>query len=321
VLASLWGGLGTEVGKQWAARMLTPAAAFWLAGLAIVWHERNSGRIRREGWVDALSNGAESVRGLPPLVVGVLAVGGLLLVAGSTLAAEQLTLPVLRLLEGYWRRPARLRSWLVRRQRTIRENAMSRYQSLQDLRARGALDDPADELELAKASFALRASPGRPELTMPTRLGNLLRAAEARPGSKHGVDAVACWPHLWLVLPADTRAEVGQARQRLDAAVRSFIWSALFAVWAPWAWWAPVVALGAALPAYQNCLRAATAYGTLIEATFDVHLPLLYAAARMPPPPSAADAAGHGDRLTRYLRDGSDDPAVQFRDQERAGLP
>lgn len=77
-------------------------------------------------------------------------------------------------------------------------------------------------------------------------------------------------------------------------------------------WWAAVVALVAATAAYAECVRAARTYGLLVEAAFDVHLPLLYRAARLPAPASAAEEQAYGDRLSRYLCDGSDDPAIVF---------
>lgn len=130
---------------------------------------------------------------------------------------------MLRLLEGYWRRPEPLRAARVRRWVTAREEAMQTYQSLQAARAAGASGTASDERALSRVTSVLRAIPSTPDLVMSTRLGNVLRVAEMRPLHKHGVDAVACWPHLWLVLPAETRTEVAAARGELDAGARAWL--------------------------------------------------------------------------------------------------
>ena len=101
---------------------------------------------------------------------------------------------------------------------------------------------------------------------MPTRLGNILRAAETRPGNKYGLNAIICWPRLWLVLPEDVRTELNAARTRLDTGTLAGFWSLLFVVWVRWA---PLLGLLAAFIAYRGMLGAVGAY--LIESAFDVH--------------------------------------------------
>jgi len=44
-------------------------------------------------------------------------------------------------------------------------------------------------------------TPAESDRHMPTKLGNILRAAELRSKDKYGLDAVICWPRLWLLLP------------------------------------------------------------------------------------------------------------------------
>lgn len=58
--------------------------------------------------------------------------------------------------------------------------------------------------------------PAHANRLMPTRLGNVLRAAESGVEDKYGIDPVPCWPALWLVLPDETRTEVTAARASLD---------------------------------------------------------------------------------------------------------
>ena len=58
---------------------------------------------------------------LPAVAQAVLIVGALMILVGSALIADRLTLPLLKLLEGYWSRPAFLRSWLIDRRRSRRQ--------------------------------------------------------------------------------------------------------------------------------------------------------------------------------------------------------
>jgi hypothetical protein len=312
VITAVWSTLGSESVKHHAARLFTGAAVFWLTGAALVVWDRNATSIPGQTWTGVLSAASRPLQELPTVGAGALLLVAVTVVVVSALLAEKLALSVLRVLEGYWRRPARLRARRVRHWREARADAMKTYQSLQASRSATTACSDADEVALARAASVLRAIPPAPLLVMPTRLGNLMRAAELRPLHKHGVDAIALWPHLWLVLPADTRTEVAAARNELDAAARGWLWGALFVVWTPWAWWAALVSVLAATLAYAACLRAAETYAALVESAFDVHLPLLYQVTRLPLPARAADEPGHGARLTRYLRDGSDDPTLLF---------
>lgn len=133
--------------------------------------------------------------------------------------------------------------------------------------------------------WRLPASSPLPAQRMPTRLGNVLRAAELRPGSRYGLDAVTCWPRLWLLLPKDSRQEVAAARTGLYLSVQSWLCGVAFSVFVVWAWWAPVVGLTVAwVTYYTRMLAAARTYGTLIESCFDIHRGLLYAALNWPRP-------------------------------------
>ena len=106
MLAAFWSGLGGEFAKQWAARILTPAFAFWAGGLAAIWWHSHGRAVRAHGWPHELSATADWLHRLPGLAQGILVVAGLLLVAVSALAAERLTLPLLRLLERLRMAPA-----------------------------------------------------------------------------------------------------------------------------------------------------------------------------------------------------------------------
>ena len=151
---------------------------------------------------------------------------------------------------------------------------------------------------------------------MPTRLGNLLRTAERKPLEKYGLDAVICWSRLWMLLPEAVKKDLQEARADLNTAARVWLWSLLFCGWtvvgwnfqSPWhtnIWtlW-PLVGIFAAWFAYQWAIAAASLYGELIEAAFDLHRHLLYQSLRWNLPPDPTVEKRVGAELTRYLRGG-----------------
>jgi hypothetical protein len=349
MLSAFWSGLGGEFAKQWVARVLTPAFAFWAGGLAAVWWHSHRLAVSARGWSHELSVTAAWLRQLPGLAQGLVVVAGLILVAVSALAAERLTQPLLRFLEGYGWRPRWLRDRLIgyRRGRyrhwDARVAALATRQRLgiltpeeffeleglekadpapdpgrlRELRQRRATGlDARSTGELGRGRAVLHAMPRQDALGMPTRLGDILRAAERRPADKYGLDAIACWPALWLLLPAEVKTELVQARSALDNAARTWLWGALFVVWTPWTWLAVPVAI--VVPAVAYCigiLTAATAFGQLTVTAFDLYRFRLYDSLRLPRPSSPAlERNRDGSRVTRLLWVGLDEPGLQYVD-------
>jgi hypothetical protein len=348
VLAAFWSGLGGELAKHWAARILTPAFVFWTAGPAAVWWSEHRDDVRDHGWTAQLKATAHPLEQLPAVAQIVLVLGALMLLVGSALVAERLTLPLLKLLEGYWERPGWLRGLLVSYRRWRRRRWAAKVEPLRVKQARGDLsraeqaelrglqaEDQLDEAQLdrlqhlsererhfsatqmarlARGEAFLRVTPGEDALGMPTRLGDVLRAAERRPYDKYGLDAVVCWYRLWMVLPVDVKTEITEARLELDRAVRTCLWGTLFLAWAPWLWWAAVpIGLLVPLLTYNfSMLSAAALFGDLVETSFDLHRMALYDALHLPRPTSAADERGRGARLTGSLWHGEADPAVVY---------
>jgi hypothetical protein len=346
MLTALWSGLGSELGRRWAARVLTPALAFWLGGLAAVWWRAHEGGIRTSGWLSQLTATARSVDELPNLAKGLFVLGFLLVVTVSALAAETVTLPVLRLLEGHgWpprvrnrfidHRRSRRRYWagevdqLAIRQRlgalTLEEflelgqleaaptTDPSRLRTLRQRRTEGF--DAQMAATLGRGRVFLHYCPHQDALGMPTRLGDILRAAEGRPAEKYGLDAIVCWYPLWLLLPADVRAELVQARATLDGAARAWIWGAGFTVWTLWTWWAlPIGAVTGALAYYRGMLPAATVFGELIASAFDLYRFRLYDALHLPQPSTPrAERHRSGPQVTNVLWGGPDEPDLDYR--------
>nr|WP_290225484.1 hypothetical protein [Trichocoleus desertorum] len=321
---------GGKFAEQWVATLLTPAFVFWLGGFTTI--------IQRWGWqplVATFTNYPE------PLQIAFL-VGGFCIIAASAFVVQRFDFATLRFLEGYgplWFSP--LRQWRIRHYRdhktkltqksqalrAIEDQQNTKFQALKStIETQGAaalseverqqylqlneqLLTPTQQEKLVRLSQELRTLPTvNPDL-MPTRLGNLLRAAERKPLEKYGLDAVICWARLWMLLPDAVRKDLQEARADLNTAARVWLWSLLFCGWtfvgwSIWTTWPLVIGLLSAWFAYDWAIAAASTYSELIEAAFDLHRHLLYQSLRWNLPPDPTVERRVGADLTRYLQRG-----------------
>jgi hypothetical protein len=293
-------GFSGNLADEWIKTLFTPAFVFWLGG--------GLAALQRWGW-DAAVVEFQKLQEPLPLVLGVLV---LLTVAASGFVVQQFDFTVLRLLEGYW--PGWLNplaGWLVKGQRRRFKRI---DQQLQTLNRQGlATLTPQEREAYIQADLDLGEFPELGRL-LPTRLGNILRAAEDHCAAKYGLDAIICWPRLWLLLPEATKTELSQARQQLNGTVRIWVWGMLFLIWAPLfgIWWPLPLGLGTAWLAHRWLIQAARVYGDLIEAAFDLYRLQLYQAVRWPLPSTPAEERVLGQALTDYLWHGSDQGSPTF---------
>jgi hypothetical protein len=63
---------------------------------------------------------------------------------------------------------------------------------------------------------------------MPTKFGNILKASEAYPGTRYGIDAVQFWPRLWHVIPTSYQHTIENARNELSFLVNMSALSVVF---------------------------------------------------------------------------------------------
>lgn len=285
-------GVGGKLAEQWVATLLTPAFAFWAGGLA-AWGYRH-------GWASLQTPFTALSEPLQIALLVALFFG----VTTSAFVVQRFDLMALRSLEGYWPRWFPPRQPLLWWQKKQYEKSRQQWQALMGKREQQALTARESE-RLARLDEWLIRMPRRPEQLLPTRLGNLLRAAELRPEYKYGLDTVICWSRLWLLLPDAVKKDLQEARADLNTAARTWLWGLLFMVWTPWAWWATPIGIGVALFAYYSwALNAAKNYGELIEATFDMHRHLLYQSLRwdLPDPGKPSEEEREkGRKLTEYL--------------------
>lgn len=294
-------GIGGKLAESWVAALLLPPSFFCAAGV--------SAYLFRHGWVRFAGQFDRFTR-LPQVTQVAVVIGGLLLLMLSGGIAQQLTWPLLRLLEGYWPRPlSSVVLWMTRRQERRMRTQKQRWQ---ELSRRYPSLDAAEYAEIAALDRWIVHTPANPNHLMPTRLGNLIRASELHPRLKYGLDVVACWPRLWLLLPADARNDLIAARDDLNANARYLLWSALVVVWTPWTLWAAAASAIATVFVYRGMLRSAETYGDLVEATFDTYRIELYKALRWPPPLNPAQEASIGREITSYLWRGSDERMPTF---------
>ena len=292
-----WESLGGKLAERWLS-VSSYAVVFWLGAL-LAWAVGHDGTHRLTAW---LSKQQVPVQFLTLVLV-------LLGVAGTGLAVEQLITPVLRLAEGYWPKPlAAFRERRITRVAERAERDRTTWQDLiPDVLGPGADPSPGRLEEYARIDERLRRTPPSRGQLMPTRTGNILRAAETWPLRKYGLDTLTVWPRLWLLLPDVTRSGLLQARGALNRAVSILIWGGLFCLLTPWTWYALPVGITAMAIAWTWTIpdRAAV-YADLLESAFDLHRGLLYESLRWPLPTDPADEHTRGRELTIYLRRGSD---------------
>ena len=293
MLTNIFDGLSGKVADQWTATLLTPAFVFWAGGL-LAW-------VFRFGWSEL----AKSFMALTPAEQIVVLIAALLIVAASAIVVQRFDLLVIRLLEGYWPRLFNTpRKWIV--DHLVIPKYEQKVQRFQQLAQKGVNNLSPEELsELAAIDRYLVHMPSVPAFFLPTKLGNILRAAELHPKDKYGLEAVICWPRLWLLLPDEARNELADVRALLDTAARLVTWSVLFLVWTIWAWWVPLVTVIVAFYAYRWTINTAEIYGDLLDSSYDLYRKLLYQSLRWPLPTNPAEEYQQGLLLTQYIWRGS----------------
>lgn len=130
----------------------------------------------------------------------------------------------IRLFEGYY-----FPKWLARllvkpiviKHRKMKEN----IQPILDILGNGMVE-PLSEEKIVDYSFQLEKAkydylkletifPIDEELLLPTRLGNIIRAAELYPAEKYAVPGVMLWPRLLQLLPKDLKDQLEEKNNQM----------------------------------------------------------------------------------------------------------
>ncbi|WP_250565105.1 hypothetical protein [Adonisia turfae] len=287
-------GVGSKLAEQWVATLLTPAFCFWSGGFFLLTQLSTWRNIKTS--LGKLSE---------PFQIAVLVVC-LLIIAASAFIVQHFDLAILRFLEGYWSQDWKLL------QRLRKHKTQQHAQQLHDIKDQlQILMRSAPSIDVfnkkAQLDYQRRWLPSKPDALMPTELGNILRAAELRSEAKYGLNAVVCWPHLWMILPEHPRNDLQEARASLNTAARVWLWGLLFwswallVIWTRWALLALPIGWFTMVFAYRWALSAARDYGDLLDAAFDLHRDKLYKALRWPLPENSDVEREMGERLTQYL--------------------
>jgi hypothetical protein len=296
-------GFGGKLAEQWVANLLTPAFVFWSGGILAYIH--------RHGW-DAVAKLFPDSK-IEALQLAVLACF-LLLIYISALVVQRFDTEILRGLEGYWYPGIRhlFRPYLTQYQIKRKDEIKTQWKPLnKKLKAQKAVTS-TERANFVRYDRSLRQFPNDETDFLPTRLGNLLRAAERRSYDRYGLDAIVCWPRLWLILPENTKKELQEVRTQLNNGVRIFTWSILFLGWSYWSLWVLPVAIVSAIFAYCWILDTAEIYGDLLESAFDLHRIALYQSLRFPLPKTPQEEHEIGLQVTEYLFRGTRPSALEF---------
>jgi hypothetical protein len=286
MLSAFWTGASGKLAERWVAAILSPAFIFWTGGILV------AGQLDNLAWKFGSITGTEQVAVL---------VGAFVLVAVSGAVVAAVSPSIIRALEGYWPRPLNLLAGALTRRRSDHDQRTAeRWRMLARAQADGTMTTQQHR-EYARLDMLIGRTPPQPDTRMPTRLGNILRAAEQRPRDRYGLEAVACWPRLWLVLPDTARTEVSTARHELDVRAELWLWAILFSTWAVYTWWAPLIAVTVAAAVYRSLCERAVIYGDLFVATYDLYRVELYRALAWPLPDAPQHEAAAGAALSRYL--------------------
>jgi hypothetical protein len=299
MLDKFWESLGEDLAGEWLKHVFSPAFLFWLGGFGLY--------VLRFGWQDLW----QQISALKTFEQAAILLLALLILILSSVLIKNLRFNVLRLLEGYWPWPfSGLADWLAGIQNWLFERREKRWNSL---KAKEKHLSPHDARTLVELEMSTHYFPADPKDIQPTPVGNILRAGETASMHKYGLDAFACWPRLWLLLPETAREDLSAARQGMMTFVELWAWGLLFLVWTVWSSWAILVSVLGLWLAYILVQQAAMAYADLLESAFDLYRWDLYNAARWPlPETSGAAEIAAGQYLTEFLWRGTSQSPIQY---------
>jgi hypothetical protein len=268
--------LGQKLAERWLTLLVLPGALF--LATATVAHTLGQAQAldyhrlayRITSWAQAPA--ATTVGGQVMLLGAVLVAS-----AAAGLAAQGMGTLVLRtaLAPGWntWPRP--LRQWArsrVAQRRARWTTAASRYRQQLDADARslavdGRRADPAPRRAAHQAMQRIAAE----EPDRPTWSGDRIHTVAVRLGRDHHLDLPVLWPHLWLILPETTRAEITAAEQALTRATTLGGWALLYVPLTAWWWPAAPLATALMLTARFRIRNTTDTYAQLMEAAARLH--------------------------------------------------
>lgn len=265
---------------------------------------------------------------------------------------ESCTQPLTHLFEGYWRNIWGLRricqtrrdfhlacfDKLKEQQKHINEalthieidskSLKSHDLSVREKKRRDELR--AYERDLKYKAFYLY--PDDRSFILPTRLGNILRAAELYPMRRYGIDSVILWPRLVPSLPSDYADKLYHRQSSLNllinlatlAAGFAILWSLVILVQFPYAW-LPFLTANAgwlvAWLAYRSSLSVAILLGQLIRTAYDLYRWDLLESLHIQKPGTREEERSLWQQVTDLIYRGYPPHPAVFRYKSSAGTP
>ncbi|MET9388449.1 hypothetical protein ABZY09_47725 [Streptomyces sp. NPDC002928] len=142
-----------------------------------------------------------------------------------------------------------------------------------------------------------RIAPEEPR--RPTWSGDRINAVAVRLERDHHLDLATVWPHVWLILPEETRTQITTARQNLTRATTLTAWALLYLPLTVWWWPASLITTTLILTGWARTRTTTDTYALLLEATACLHIRSL--ADHLGLDPTGPLTPETGDALTRHL--------------------
>ena len=268
-------------------KLLIQVFTFFCIGI-LLWGSIH-GWVKIEEFVESLSLTTGSL-----FVIAVLIL--LQLLAAFT---DWITLPFLRLLEGYGKSPFLFRSskikWKIEKvkQMNIELDRLS-MKGIENLSIK-------EKLKFNTLEQKLNEYPKEQSAVMPTRIGNVIRAIEEYPDYKYGLDIFVTWPRLWFLLPESMQKEIIAIKKAVNNHIKMMILGILFLGCSYFNLWAIAISLPAVFIGYQLTIKAIKTYGEVLNSAYDLHRFKLYKGLNWKLPLKPKDEKMEGKELTQFL--------------------
>lgn len=275
LIGRLGSEFGTRIADKWASLLVLSGAAFLaVCAAANVLGQTHALDVRR--LIDWISAAAADPAATTAGGQVVLAAAVLVAASATGVAARALGSAIERTaLAAGWRSwpalPRAIAARQVDRRRTRWDAAHQEYSDAWTAAAKArALGQPHDP-EPRLAALRRRAAVALEQPQRPTWSGDRIHAVAVRLRRDHRLELDRTWPHLWLILPEQQRAEVVAARTALTRAAQLGAWAILYLPVA-FAWWpSGLIALVLGATAFRGFRTAVDGYALLVEAAVRLH--------------------------------------------------
>lgn len=299
MLDKFWESIGENLAGEWLKHVFSPAFLFWAGGFGFF--------VAQQGWQKVWNE----LIGKRMIEQAGMLVSALIVLIMSSLLMKNLRFPILRLLEGYWPRP--LEKLEIFFSNILNQRFENQEQKWNELKKNESMLMRVQHRHLSDLEMKTRYFPVLLKDVQPTVLGNIIRAAETTPFNKYGLDAVACWPSLWLLIPNEARENMRANRESLMNKVELWAWGLLFLIWGFWSLWAVAIAIIWLILSVNWLHQSAIVYGNLLEAIFDLYRWKIYENVRWPVPEKSGNAELEvGKRLSEFLWRGTTEHPVEY---------